>query len=106
MTDKTNVQKWIKKNRYEAILFEFWNKSIWKKSYEEIVEYLTERLDKTSSELEYYYCLLCLENNLPEKLRYLPYKESDQYKRSIGVPVNTNIIQLKVKTFSTFSKMR
>lgn len=113
MIDKTNVQQWIEYNRYGVrygtIVFYFWDESIWKKTYEEIVEYLTNRFDKTNSEIEYYYCLLYLEKHLSEKLRYLPYKESDQHKRSIGIPVDTNKvskIQSKVKKFSTFSVMR
>ena len=109
MTDKTNVQKWIENNKYGVGVFDLWDESVWKKTYEEIVEYLTKRFDKTNNEVEYYYCLLYLEKHLPEKLRYLPYKESDQYKRSVGIPVDTNKVskvQSKVKTFSTFSKMR
>ena len=62
MTDKTDIQKWIKNNRYgvgcETKVFYLWDKSIWKKSYEDIVEYLTKRFEKTSNEVEYYYCLL------------------------------------------------
>lgn len=110
MTDKFDVQKWIKNNRYGigygTEVFYLWDESIWKKLYEDIVEYLTKRFEKTSNEVEYYYCLLYLEKHLPEKLRYLPYKESDQYKRSVGIAVDNNIVQSKVKTFSTFSKMR
>ncbi len=113
MTDKIDIQQWIKNNRYGAEsgteVFYFWDSSIWKKTYEEIVEYLIKRLDTTNNEIEYYYCLLYLEKHLSEKLRYLPYKESDQYKRSIGIPVDTNKVskvQSKVKTFSTFNKMR
>ena len=106
MTDKTDVQKWIKSNRNRIELFEFWDRSVWKRSYEEIVECLTKRFEKTKNEVEYYCCLLYLEKHLPEKLRYLPYKESDQYKRSIGISVNDNIIQSKVEKFGTFSRMR
>lgn len=113
MTDKFNVQKWIKNNRYGVgygtEVFYLWDEAIWKKSYEDIVEYLTKRLETTSDEVEYYYCFLYLEKHLPEKLRYLPYKESDQYKRSIGIAVDNNKVskvQSKVKTFSTFSMFR
>lgn len=113
MTNKTDIKKWIKNNRsgigYGTILFDFWDVSIWKKTYEGIVEYLTKRFEKTKNEIEYYYCLLYLEKHLPEKLRYLPYEESDQYKRSIGIVVDNSRVskvQSKVKKFNTFSVMR
>jgi len=109
MIDKTNVKIWIEKNRggagYGTIKFDFWDNSIWKKTYEEIVEYITKRFEKTKSELEYYYCLLYLEKHLHEKLKYLPYKESDQYKRAIGIKVESKDIRVKSQSLVTKAQM-
>lgn len=102
------IKMWIKDNRGSVFDFSGWDIKLWKKTYEEIVEYLVKRFKSTNFEVEYYFCLLYLENNLSAKLRYLPWKESVQYARAIGTYESSSLFQSKVgivKAQNTF-KMR
>jgi len=101
-----DIKNWIKKVNKESQcgtpVHSRWNENIWRKSYDEIVEYLTKRLNNTSLVTEYYLCLLYLEKHLPLNLRYLPWKESIQYRRAIGLNIDKN--SNKIKTQLTMNK--
>jgi hypothetical protein len=112
MTNKQIIENWVKNTRYKNVedvkgrTYIEWSKDIWKKTYDEIVEYLMKRFERINNAVEYYYCLLYLEKHLSKKLRYLPYEESDQHKRSIGIKIDNSKIQKKVGTVTKFSMMR
>ena len=103
------IKNWIERvnreSRYGVPFFSRWDKNLWKKSYDEIVDYIEKRFSVTSSEVEYYFCLLYLTKHLPVSLRYLPYKESRQYKKSIGEYKQKSIMQDKFK-FMSVSKVK
>ena len=67
-----------------------WKKhKLWKKDYNDIIEYLKTRYNRSLCPIEYYACKLYLSKTLPEDELYMPFEESLQYQRFTG---GTNLL--------------
>ena len=63
-----------------------WKKDkLWKKDYNDIIEYLKTRHNRSLCPLEYYACKLYLSKTLSEDELYRPLEELPQYQRFMGV---------------------
>lgn len=89
------VEAWVIKFKntvvYEKkwMVFSGWPETLWKKPYSEIVDFLTERFRTTLSEPEYYLCILYLWKHTEKESLYVPFKESWQYCKILGMGTNT-----------------
>ncbi len=88
------TESWVKNTNANshsgAPVFEGWDKRIWSKSYDEIVNFLIERFENTLSELEYYLCILYLTKHIEKEVLHTPFRQSPQYQDIVRMTCNVS----------------
>lgn len=79
----TEIEAWVKRVTRESQcgcpVYSGWATNLWRKPYDEIVEFLIDRFETTLHESEYYLCILHLEKHVPKETLYVPFSQSPQY---------------------------
>lgn len=87
-------------------IFGEWDRNLWRKPYNEIVEFLISRFRHTQSKIEYYYCMVYLKKELPANELYIPFENSPQYLKMLGSgSIATTEIKLQEKVSNSIKKV-
>lgn len=70
-----------------------WPGDLWRRKYDEIVEFLIERFQTTLDKAEYYGCMLYLTKDIPESELFVPFEKSPQCSvcPSPSIPFPNNV---------------
>lgn len=83
----TDIMRWCKtttqNHQSGSPVFDGWDRQLWSKPYDDIVEFLIDRFETTLCESEYYLCILYLGKHTPKEALYVPFKQSPQYMRLV-----------------------
>lgn len=60
-----------------------WDKKLFTKSYDQIIEYIHNIFKTTLDEVEYYHCIPFLTHDVNKKMLFVPFRESPQYIRML-----------------------
>lgn len=69
--------------------FKDWPTDLFKKPYQEIIEWILERYNSTEDEMEYYVCMIFLHETIPDDQLCTPFKD----RRKINGPTSLTIKQ-------------
>lgn len=60
-----------------------WDKKLFTKPYDQIIEYILNIFEHTLDEVEYYNCIPFLTQDVNKKMLFVPFRESPQYMRML-----------------------